>query len=104
MWEWYGELHYTDPIEGVTAITVEETLGIEAKEPSVPREAAGVLKHLWLPQPVDCTIRSMPDLGVNGEAGPHTQGGPVELLQVQPTEAELVVHQGPPLKHTLKTL
>ena len=83
---------------------MEETPGIEAKEPIGPREAAGVPKHLRLPKPVDHTTRIAPDLGFNGKAGPTHRGGPVELLQVQPTEAELVVHQGPPLKHTLKTL
>ena len=82
-------------------VIVEETPGIEAKEHSGPREIAGVLKHLWLPKPVDQTNRSAPDLGVNGEAKPHMQGGPVVLLQEQPTEAELVVHQSPQPKHML---
>ena len=52
---------------------------------------------------LDHTIRGVPDLGDNGEAGPHMQGGPVELLQEQPTEAELVVHQSPPPKHMLSS-
>ena len=62
--------------------------------------SAEELKHQQLSQPIYHTHRSLPDQGGNGEAGLLTQGGPVEPVQVLGTEAELVVHQDPPPKHT----
>ena len=96
------ELHCADPIEGVTALTMEETPRIWAKEHSGPRGSMGD-QTPGAPQAVDHTIRSVSDLVVKGEAGHHMQGGSVELFQEQPTEAEPVVHQSPPLKPMLSS-
>ena len=82
----------------VTAVTVEETPKIEAKEHSSPRKVAGVLR-----QPADQTNSGMPDQVGNGEARPHTQGILVEPLQEHPTDADLVVSLSPPPNHILSS-
>ena len=99
-WVQPGEGEGEKPCKGQEGVTKEETPGV-AKEHNSPREAE-VLKHQQLPKPVNHTHRSTPDQGGSVEAGLHTQGGPVEPLQVPGQEAELMVHQYP-LTKDMKT-